>query len=123
MKAIVLGFLLGISGIVAMAGSKPKLVVGITISQFYPEWLTVYENELSEGGFRRIMNEGKSFMADYNYIFSQTGVDQATIYTGLLPSEHGVISHAWFDRLRNRRQSNVVAQDYRLIGEEGDEKI
>ncbi len=121
MKAIVLGFLLGISGIVAMAGSKPKLVVGITISQFYPEWLTIYENELSEGGFRRIMNEGKSSMADYNYIFSQTGVDQATIYTGLLPSEHGVISHAWFDRLRNRRQSNVVAQDYRLIGEEGDE--
>lgn len=48
-------------------------------------------------------------------------MDQATIYTGLLPSEHGVISHAWFDRLRNRRQSNVVAQDYRLIGEEGDE--
>lgn len=40
-------------------------------------------------------------MADYNYLYSQTGVDQATIYTGLLPSEHGVVSHEWYDRLRN----------------------
>lgn len=123
MKAVVLGLLLLISGMVAVAGDKPKLIIGITISQFYPEWLTIYKNELSTGGFRRIMEEGKSSMADYNYIYSQTGVDQSTIYTGLLPSEHGVISHGWFDRLRNKRQSNVAAPDYKLIGEEEGEGL
>lgn len=123
MKAVVLGLLLLISGMVAVAGDKPKLIVGITISQFYPEWLTIYKNELSTGGFKRIMEEGKSSMADYNYIYSQTGVDQSTIYTGLLPSEHGVISHGWFDRLRNKRQSNVAAPDYKLIGEEEGEGL
>lgn len=103
---------------VVRAENRPKLIVGITISQFYPEWFTIYESELSAGGFKRIIQEGNHSMADYNYMFSQTGVDQATIYTGLLPSGHGVISHAWFDRLRNKRQSNVLTSDYKLIGEE-----
>lgn len=100
--------------------NRAKLVVGITISNFYPEWLTIYGSDLSANGLKRIIEQGKQTMADYDYLFSQTGVDQATIYTGLLPSEHGVISHAWYDRLRNKRQNNVTSDDYKLIGgEEG----
>ena len=97
--------------------NKAKLVVGITISNFYPEWLKIYKNDLAEGGFRRILEQGKQTMADYDYLFSQTGIDQATIYTGLLPSEHGVVSHAWYDRLRNKRQNNVIAESYSVIGD------
>ncbi len=75
------------------AESETRLVVGITINQFYPEWLSIYKNELGEEGFKRIMKEGQSTMADYNYLFSQTGMDQATIYTGLLPASHGIVAH------------------------------
>lgn len=96
--------------------NKTKLVVGITINQFYPEWLSIYKSDLSEGGFRRIMGQGKQIMADYGYLYSQAGVDQATIYSGLLPAEHGVVSHAWHDRLRKKRQSNVVSDNYVEIG-------
>lgn len=118
MKQVILWVLLLCNTGLWAAENKSKLVVGITISNFYPEWLMIYNNDLSEGGLRRLTTQGKSVMADYNYLYSQTGVDQATIYTGLLPSEHGVVSHEWYDRLRNKRQNNVIHDDFQLIGEE-----
>ena len=119
MKKGLLGILLLWNMVVFGVENKTKLVVGITISNFYPEWLMIYRNDLCEGGFKRLTSQGRHLMADYNYLYSQTGVDQATIYTGLLPSEHGVVSHEWYDRLRNRRQNNVINDEASLIGDEG----
>ncbi|MEG0795552.1 MAG: alkaline phosphatase family protein [Odoribacter sp.] len=118
MRQGIIGILLLINTVLFAAENKTKLVVGITISNFYPEWLAIYGNDLSEGGLKRITAQGKEISADYDYLYSQTGVDQATIYSGLLPSEHGVISHEWYDRLRKKRQSNVVSDHFNLIGGE-----
>lgn len=96
--------------------NKTRLIVTITIDQFYPEWLSVYAGDLEEGGFKRIMNQGKRSVADYNYLYSQTGVDQATIYTGVLPIIHGIVAHDWYDRLRRCRINNVAAVNYPEIG-------
>lgn len=120
MKHAVIVIFLFCSLVVRGADGRSRLVVGITVSHFYPEWLTVYRQDFSEGGFKRLLEQGKTAMADYDYIFSQTGVDQATIYTGLLPSGHGVVSHDWYDRVRNRRQNNVSGAEYHLTGEAGD---
>lgn len=119
MKKGLLGILLLLNIGLFAAENKSRLVVGITVSHFYPEWLMIYRNDLSAGGFKRLMEQGKKAMADYGYLYSQTGVDQATIYTGLLPAEHGIIAHQWYDRLRNKRQDNVLSEEARLIGEEG----
>lgn len=118
-KGSLVGLLLLLNITVFAVESKTKLVVGITIGHFYPEWLMIYQNDFAEGGFRRLMNQGKQVVADYRYLYSQSGVDQATIYTGLLPSEHGVVAHEWYDRLRNKRLNNVESEDYRMVGEEG----
>lgn len=120
MKRVVLFVLLLLGTRVFAVEEKTKLVVGITVSHFYPEWLMIYGNDLSEGGLRRITAQGKKVMADYDYMYSQTGVDQATIYTGMLPSEHGIVAHDWYDRLRNKRQNNVVSSEFGLIGSEGE---
>lgn len=119
MKKGLLGVCLLLSVGLFAAENKSRLVVGITVSHFYPEWLMIYENDLSEGGFKRLFSQGKKIMADYHYLYSQTGADQATIYTGLLPSEHGIVAHQWYDRLRNRRQDNVSDSETVLLGEEG----
>lgn len=95
---------------------KTRLIVGITVSQFYPEWLTIYRSELKEGGLKRLMMQGQKLTADYDYLYSQTGVDQASIYTGMLPSEHGIVAHDWYDRLKNKRQNSVLSDDYAGIG-------
>ena len=52
--------------VMGWADDKPGLVVGITVNQFYPEWLSIYKNDLGAEGFNRIMREGKKSMADYN---------------------------------------------------------
>lgn len=98
---------------------KTRLVVGITISNFYPEWLMIYRNDLLEGGLKRIIGQGRQTVADYNYMYSQTGVDHATIYTGMLPSEHGIVAHQWYDRLRRKRVNSVLDNTYMLIGAYG----
>lgn len=90
------------------ASEKPKLIVGITISQFYPEWIKNYSAELTAGGFNRLLGNSKELRADYGYIYSQSGTDQATIYSGAYPSEHGIVSHTWFDRMTKKRVSNVA---------------
>ncbi|MDE5639434.1 MAG: alkaline phosphatase family protein, partial [Odoribacter sp.] len=102
---------------IVRAENKTRLVVGITLNQFYPEWLSIYKGDFGEGGFNRIMSEGKSLMADYNYLFSQTGMDQATIYTGLLPASHGIVAHDWLDRLSGQRVNNTESDAYVEIGE------
>lgn len=100
------------------AESKTRLVVGITVSHFYPEWLSIYKNDLSEGGLKRLEVQGQRYMADYRYLFSQSGTDQATLYTGLFPAEHGIVAHAWVDRLRGKREHNVQTEGCQLIGME-----
>lgn len=98
------------------AENKTKLVVGITINQFYPEWLSVYKNELGEDGFNRLIKSGQRSMGDYDYLFSQSGMDQATIYTGLLPASHGIVAHDWLDRLSGQRVNNTASAEYGEIG-------
>lgn len=123
MKRLVLMLfvLLGSKGL--FAEGKPKLVVGVVISHFYPEWLDMYETNLSEGGFKRLMKQGAKVNANYNYMYTQTGVDHASIYTGMLPTEHGIVSRMWYDRLRKKRQNATVSDRYKEIGEQQADSI
>ncbi len=89
------------------ANERPKIVVGITLSQFYPEWIKSYEYELGSGGLNRLLKYSKELRGDYEYMYSQTGTDQATIYTGSYPSEHGIIAHRWYDRMRKEMCQNI----------------
>lgn len=96
--------------------NKTKLIVGITVNQFYPEWLSVYAGDLEEGGLKRILAYNKKTVADYGYLYSQSGVDQASIYTGVLPAAHGIVAHDWYDRLRRVRENNTATSDFSEIG-------
>ena len=84
-----------------------KAVVGVVVSQFFPEWLDLHAMDLSAGGFKRLMDNGKLLTADYGYLFSQTGTDHVTLTSGTNPSEHGIICHSWYDRVRMRYCDNV----------------
>lgn len=81
MRNLIFMCLLLLGSVANAAENKTKLVVGITVSNFYPEWLDVYQRELTSGGLRRIMQGSVKLKADYDYLFSQSGTDQATIYT------------------------------------------
>lgn len=58
MKKIILFVLMFSSFVSFAAENKTKLVVGVVISHFYPEWLEWYRQDLSAGGFKRLMQPG-----------------------------------------------------------------
>jgi predicted AlkP superfamily pyrophosphatase or phosphodiesterase len=81
---------------------KPKLVVGIIVDQMRQEYLYRFADRFSEGGFKRMMNEG--FMmtnGHYNYAPTITGPGHASVYTGTTPATHGIISNSWYSRKLN----------------------
>jgi predicted AlkP superfamily pyrophosphatase or phosphodiesterase len=88
----------------ANAQERPKLVVGIVVDQMKMEYLTRFNSDFSENGFKRLMNNGYTFYnMHYNYMPTYTAPGHASIYTGATPSMHGIVSNEWFHRTLKKR--------------------
>lgn len=73
---------------------RPKLVVGIVVDQMRYDYLTRFYDRYSEGGFKRMMNEGFNCKNNhFNYIPTYTGPGHTSIYTGTTPKYHGIIAN------------------------------
>lgn len=71
--------------------ARPKLVVGLVVDQMRWDYLYRYLARYGEGGFKRLLNEGYSFdNTRIPYIPSVTAIGHTTIYTGSVPSIHGI---------------------------------
>ena len=113
--------LLLIAGLLSFGQSKPmgkpKLIVGIVVDQMRSDQLTKYENKLSDGGFKRLVNEGFNFKNTvYNYIPTFTAPGHASIYTGTTPSYHGIIGNAWYHRTDGFVHGVVEDSTHQLVG-------
>ena len=90
--------------------SKPKLVLGIMVDQMRYDYLYRYYDKYTEGGFKRLMNEGFNCKNNqYHYANTVTGPGHAAVYTGSVPAINGIIGNEWYDPLANR--SVYVAED------------
>src|ERR1700712_2106589 len=70
---------------------RPKLVVGIVVDQMRWDYLYRYYNRYQNNGFKRLLNEGFSCEnTQVNYIPTFTGPGHTCIYTGSVPSIHGI---------------------------------
>lgn len=70
---------------------RPKLVVGLVVDQMRWDYLYRFYNRFGEGGFKRLLTDG--FSAEYNHInyaATVTAPGHASIYTGSVPSVHGI---------------------------------
>ena len=78
--------------ITASAGDfRPKLIVGIAVDQMRWDYLYRFYNEYTSGGFRRMLTDGYTFEdCQINYIPSVTAIGHTSIYTGSVPSIHGI---------------------------------
>ena len=83
--------------------NRPKIIVGIVIDQMRWDYLYRYYNRYSNGGFKKLINQGYSFENTFiPYVPTYTAVGHTTIYTGGVPSTHGMVGNNWFDRTINR---------------------
>lgn len=70
---------------------RPKLVVGIVVDQMRWDYLYRYQKRYVEGGFRRLLKEGFSCEnTRIPYVPSVTAIGHTCIYTGSVPSIHGI---------------------------------
>lgn len=78
---------------------RPKLVVGIVVDQMRWDYLYRYYNRYAaEGGFKRLLNNGfscENTMIPYTPTVTACG--HTCIYTGSIPSIHGITGNDWWD--------------------------
>lgn len=92
---------------------NPRLVVGIVIDQMRYDFLFRYWEKYSDGGFKKLVNEG--FLCKnvhYNYIPTYTGPGHAAIYTGSTPSVNGIVSNDWYNRVSGK---NIYCTDDSIV--------
>ncbi|NDC41918.1 MAG: alkaline phosphatase family protein [Chitinophagia bacterium] len=84
--------------------ARPKLVVGIVVDQMRWDYLYRYYNRYSEGGFRRLMSKGFNCeQTSINYLPSYTAPGHTCIYTGSVPSIHGIAANDWIDNYSGKK--------------------
>jgi predicted AlkP superfamily pyrophosphatase or phosphodiesterase len=110
---LVFGFVLYLQ-----AQDRPKLVVGIVVDQMKMEYLYRFSNDLSDNGFKRLMNNGYVFQnVQYNYMPTYTGPGHASIYTGTTPATHGIVGNEWFSRKSGKERYCTDDATVKTIGD------
>jgi hypothetical protein len=104
------------------AAAKPvrlpvRLVVGIVIDQFRYDYLTRFQDQFGEGGFKRLLDGGAVFTnANYIHTPTYTACGHATFMSGATPSMNGIIGNEWYDRASGTRVTSVSDSKVKLIG-------
>lgn len=103
---------------------RPKLVVGLVVDQMRWDFLYRYYNQYGSGGFKRLLNDGFALHNTHiNYVPTVTALGHTCVYTGSVPSIHGIAGNDWFDRTTGKgvycttdEGVNPVGTDDRKIG-------
>lgn len=83
--------------VAAFSQDRPKLVVGIVVDQMRWDYLYRFYDEYGEGGFKRLMNEGFNCEnCQINYIPSVTAIGHTSVFTGSVPSIHGIAGNNFY---------------------------
>ncbi|UKT62460.1 alkaline phosphatase PafA [Pedobacter mucosus] len=78
--------------------ARPKLVVGLVVDQMRWDYLYRYYSRYTNGGFKRLINEGFSVENTFiPYTPTYTACGHTCIYTGSIPAIHGIIGNDWYD--------------------------
>lgn len=111
--------LLASIGLNAQTLQRSPLVLGIIVEGLQDDYLTLLESQFTEGGFKKLMNEGLS-MTDIDF---GPGIDPtaatAIIHTGASPIANGIPAESIFSPVTN--QSTKVLVDTKHIGNFTDE--
>jgi predicted AlkP superfamily pyrophosphatase or phosphodiesterase len=96
---------------------KPRLIVGIVVTQFRHDYISRYWDKFGDDGFRRLINRGTYCKnTGYNYLISDKGVGIASIVTGTNPSNHGIVGENWYSDLKGKVIPSIFDESVKTIG-------
>ncbi|MFN8258600.1 MAG: alkaline phosphatase family protein [Bacteroidales bacterium] len=84
---------------------QPKLVIQVVIENMRYDFIDKFRDKFSDKGFNRLLNEG-SFCSNafYDYMYTGSAQGYTTLSTGTNPSDHGIVSDLWYNRLSGKEQ-------------------
>src|SRR5690606_1030223 len=96
--------------------ARPKLVVGLMVDQMRWDYLYRFADRYGEGGFKRLLSEGFSCENTIiNYVPTYTAVGHSSVYTGSVPSIHGIAGNDWIIQATGQ-QMYCTQDDHVQIG-------
>lgn len=96
---------------------RPKLVVGVVVDQMRPDYLYRFADRFCKNGFLKLMQNGNVCDNTFiNYLPSYTAPGHACIYTGSVPSLHGIASNDWVERVSQKRNYCVQDDNVNQVG-------
>jgi predicted AlkP superfamily pyrophosphatase or phosphodiesterase len=101
--------------------NRPKLVVGLVIDQMRWDYLYRFYDRYSNGGFKRLVNEGfsaENTMIPYTPTYTACG--HSSIYTGSVPAINGMIGNSWYDPEIGKEVYCTEDKDVQTVGSSSD---
>lgn len=78
---------------------RPKLVVGIVVDQMRWDYLYRYYERYNADGLKMLMSKGYNCQnTNIDYLPSFTAPGHTCVYTGSVPSIHGIVANDWLDK-------------------------
>ena len=101
--------------------ARPKLVVGIVVDQMRWDYLYRYYDRYGDGGFKRMLNEGFSANnTNIDYVPTVTAIGHSTVYTGSVPSIHGIAGNDFIIQATGQRMYCAEDQSVETVGSDTD---
>ncbi len=102
---------------------RPKLVVGLVVDQMRWDYIYRYSTRYGNGGFKRLLREGFNCQNTMvNYMPTYTAPGHSCIYTGSVPSIHGIAGNYWIDNQTGENQYCVDDKKVWLAGDSSRKK-
>jgi hypothetical protein len=100
----------------------PRLIVQITVDQLRHDLVSRLLSlaGAEAKGFLRLTREGSVYdEAYYAHTNTETAVGHATLFTGALPRDHGIVANEWYDPQNGKVVMAVDDPGSTLVGAEG----
>lgn len=105
----------------AQSPQKPKLVIGVVVDQMRWDYLYRYEARYGAGGFKRLLREGFSCENTFiPYTPTNTAPGHTCVYTGSVPSLHGIAGNSWYSRQLGRHVYCTEDSTVQTVGSPSD---
>jgi len=102
---------------------RPKLVVGLMVDQMRYEYLYRFADRYGKDGFKRLLRDGFSCENTLiNYIPTFTAVGHSSVYTGSVPSIHGISANSFIIQASGQTMYCTQDDDVQGVGVIDNEK-
>ncbi|MBQ7634705.1 MAG: alkaline phosphatase family protein [Bacteroidaceae bacterium] len=101
----------------AQGTAAPRMVVSILVDQLRSDYLQAFLPLYGEDGIRRLLRQGRVYtQAEYPHAGTDRAAAAATVATGAMPSDHGIVAMEWLDRETLRPVFCVDDKDTQGVG-------